>query len=68
MPEEAFRIHGLSSEFLADKPRFAEVVEEFIAFLGDAPLVIHNAEFDLKFINAELRPPGAPGDRARAHR
>ena len=55
MPEEAFKIHGLSGEFLADKPRFAQVVEDFIAFVGDAPLVIHNAEFDLKFINAELR-------------
>jgi DNA polymerase III subunit epsilon len=54
MPEGAFKIHGLSSEFLRDKPKFAEKVEELIAFLGDAPLVAHNAMFDLGFINAEL--------------
>src|SRR5579872_5080825 len=54
MPAEAFAVHGLSSEFLATKPRFAEVVEEFLAFIGDAPLVIHNATFDIGFINAEL--------------
>ncbi|HNB28716.1 MAG TPA: exonuclease domain-containing protein, partial [Alphaproteobacteria bacterium] len=45
MPEAAFRIHGLSAEFLGDKPRFAEIAEDFLAFIGDAPLVIHNAEF-----------------------
>lgn len=55
MPAEAFRVHGLSREFLADKPKFAEVVSEFVAFIGDAKLVAHNAEFDFKFINAELR-------------
>lgn len=54
MPEEAERVHGLSVEFLKDKPLFAEVVEEFLLFLGDAPLIIHNAGFDMKFINAEL--------------
>jgi DNA polymerase-3 subunit epsilon len=54
MPEEAFRIHGLSDDFLRDKPVFAEVVAEFVAFIGDARLVIHNAAFDMKFINAEL--------------
>lgn len=54
MPEEAFRVHGLSAEFLAQHPVFAEVVADFLAFIGDAPLVIHNAEFDMKFINAEL--------------
>jgi DNA polymerase-3 subunit epsilon len=47
-------VHGLSAEFLADKALFAHVVEEFLEFLGDAPLVIHNASFDIKFINAEL--------------
>jgi DNA polymerase III subunit epsilon len=61
MPAEAFAVHGLSTEFLADKPFFHEVVEEFLAFIGDAPLVIHNASFDVSFINAELdrikRPP-----------
>jgi DNA polymerase-3 subunit epsilon len=61
MPAEAFAVHGLSSEFLADKPLFTRVVDEFLAFIGDAPLVIHNASFDIGFINAELdrikRPP-----------
>src|SRR6201996_4933553 len=54
MPAEAFAVHGLSSEFLSDKPLFAHVVEEFLAFIADAPLVIHNASFDISFINAEL--------------
>jgi DNA polymerase-3 subunit epsilon len=54
MPAEAFNVHGLSTEFLASKPLFAEIVEEFIEFIGDAPLVIHNASFDVGFINAEL--------------
>ena len=54
MPAEAFAVHGLSSEFLADKPLFDEVVEEFLEFIGDEPLVIHNASFDIGFINAEL--------------
>jgi DNA polymerase-3 subunit epsilon len=54
MPAEAFSVHGLSTEFLAGKPLFVEVVEEFLTFIGDAPLVIHNAAFDISFINAEL--------------
>jgi DNA polymerase-3 subunit epsilon len=54
MPAEAFAVHGLSTEFLAGKPLFSEVVEEFLAFIGEAPLVIHNASFDISFINAEL--------------
>ncbi|MCP3474549.1 DNA polymerase III subunit epsilon [Bradyrhizobium sp. CCGUVB1N3] len=54
MPAEAFAVHGLSSEFLATKPLFHEVVDEFLEFIGDAPLVIHNASFDISFINAEL--------------
>ena len=54
MPAEAFAVHGLSSEFLASKPLFTEVVAEFLEFIGDAPLVIHNASFDISFINAEL--------------
>jgi DNA polymerase III subunit epsilon len=61
MPAEAFAVHGLSSEFLADKPLFIAVVEDFLEFIGDSPLVIHNASFDIGFINAELdrikRPP-----------
>jgi DNA polymerase-3 subunit epsilon len=54
MPAEAFAVHGLSSEFLATKPLFEEEVDDFLAFIGDAPLVIHNASFDISFINAEL--------------
>jgi DNA polymerase-3 subunit epsilon len=54
MPAEAFAVHGLSTEFLASKPLFREVVEEFLEFIGEAPLVIHNASFDISFINAEL--------------
>lgn len=55
IPEEAFRVHGLSREFLTGKPKFAGIADQFISFLGDARLVIHNAEFDMKFINAELK-------------
>lgn len=58
IPIESQRVHGLSAEFLADKPLFAHVVEDFLEFLGDAPLVIHNASFDIKFINAELKRTG----------
>src|SRR5262245_16981391 len=54
MPLEAFNVHGLSTEFLASKPLFAEIVEEMLEFIGDSPLVIHNASFDISFINAEL--------------
>ena len=54
VPREAFEVHGLSTEFLADKPLFSSVVDDFLAFVGDAPLVIHNASFDIGFINAEL--------------
>lgn len=55
MPEEAFKVHGLSADFLADKPVFADLAEEIMAFLGDAPLVIHNAAFDIGFLNAEFK-------------
>jgi DNA polymerase-3 subunit epsilon len=51
---DAVAVHGLTDEFLRDKPRFAEVVDEFLAFIADAPLVAHNGTFDLGFINAEL--------------
>src|SRR4029077_18806732 len=54
MPAEAEAIHGLSSAFLADKPKFADVAEGLLEFLGDAKLVIHNAVFDPVFLNAEL--------------
>jgi DNA polymerase III subunit epsilon len=56
----AFDVHGLSAEFLKDKPVFGDVVEEFLAFVGDAPLVAHNAAFDLGFINAELERAAKP--------
>jgi DNA polymerase-3 subunit epsilon len=54
IPAEAFRVHGISLEMLKDKPRFHEVADELLEFLGDAPLVIHNAAFDMGFLNAEL--------------
>jgi DNA polymerase-3 subunit epsilon len=54
MPPEAERVHGLSAAFLSTKPRFAEVVEEMLEFLGDSPLVAHNAGFDFGFLNNEL--------------
>ncbi len=57
---EAFNIHGISNEFLADKPVFKAVVGDFLAFIGDAPLVIHNASFDAGFINMELQRAGRP--------
>jgi DNA polymerase III subunit epsilon len=60
VPPETTKIHGLTDEFLADKPKFAEIVEEFVEFLGDAALVIHNASFDLKFVNSELHRVGKP--------
>ena len=55
MPAEAFAVHGLSTEFLKQHKRFIEVADEFLAFIGDAPLVIHNAGFDHGFICAELK-------------
>ena len=56
MPMEAFNVHGLSAEFLSGHKKFAQIVDDFLAFIGDdAPLVIHNAEFDHKFLCAELK-------------
>ena len=64
MPAEAEAVHGLSMQFLSGKPRFAERVDDLIAFLGDAPLIAHNAAFDFGFVNAELarikQPPLGP--------
>jgi DNA polymerase-3 subunit epsilon len=60
MPQEAFAVHGLSEAFLADKPVFATVVDELIDFLGDAPLIAHNAGFDMNFLNAEFVAAGRP--------
>jgi DNA polymerase-3 subunit epsilon len=54
VPDDAYRIHGHSTAFLADKPVFAQIVPEFLDFIGEDRLVIHNAEFDMRFINAEL--------------
>lgn len=67
MPFEAERVHGITAKFLADKPVFAEIVDAFLTFVGDSPLVIHNAGFDMKFLNFELTRlgfPAFPMDRA----
>lgn len=61
VPAEAVAVHGLTQKFLADKPVFAEVFTEFLEFVGDADLVIHNAEFDMKFLNYELKTVGHRG-------
>lgn len=55
VPEGAFKVHGISTEFLQDKPLFADVAQDFVDFVKDAKLVAHNASFDMKFINFELR-------------
>jgi len=60
MPQDAFEVHGLGDEFLADKPKFAEIGQKFLDFVQDAKLVIHNASFDMKFLNAELSWMGLP--------
>src|ERR1700735_273883 len=54
VPAGAAAVHGLTEEFLADKPLFAQMADDFLEFIGDAPLVIHNASFDMGFVNAEL--------------
>jgi DNA polymerase-3 subunit epsilon len=60
MPADALAVHGLTAEFLADKPLFGAVAGEFLAFVGDAPLVAHNPGFDIAFINAELKRAAQP--------
>jgi DNA polymerase-3 subunit epsilon len=60
MPEEAFRVHGLSNEFLSTQKKFADIAEEFRGFIEGARLIIHNAEFDVRFLNAELARLSAP--------
>ena len=55
MPAEAFAVHGIGAQFLADKPRFADIAAAFLDFVGDSKLVIHNAGFDMRFLNAELQ-------------
>ncbi len=67
MPREAFEVHGLGDEFLRDKPVFRAIAQTFLDFIGDAKLVIHNAAFDVKFLNAELKAVNLPAlgwDRA----
>ena len=54
MPEEAFKIHGLSDEFLFNKPVFSDIIDDFLTFIKDSDLIIHNSRFDLPFINYEL--------------
>tara|TARA_B100001250_G_scaffold409556_1_gene434117 strand:+ start:1132 stop:1857 length:726 start_codon:yes stop_codon:yes gene_type:complete len=54
MPEEAYRVHGLTTEFLSDKPIFSEIIDELFDFIGDSKIVIHNAKFDIKFLNDEI--------------
>jgi DNA polymerase-3 subunit epsilon len=54
MPEEAFNVHGLSEEFLGSKPVFADIAQDFLKFIDDGILIIHNAPFDMKFLNAEF--------------
>ena len=58
--EDALKVHGISSEFLKDKPKFSEVVEEFLEFCAGAEIIIHNAPFDLSFLNKELELVGKP--------
>ena len=60
MPAEAFAVHGLGDDFLRDKPRFGEIAAAFLDFVADAGVVIHNAEFDIKFLDAELGWAGHP--------
>ncbi len=60
MPQGAFEVHGLGDDFLREKPTFAQIGRDFLDFVGDAPLVIHNAAFDMKFLNAELDWMGLP--------
>ncbi|NBX66738.1 MAG: DNA polymerase III subunit epsilon [Proteobacteria bacterium] len=65
VPAEAVAVHGLTFEFLSKHPVFAEVVDKFTSFIGDDVLVIHNAEFDIKFLNAELKTLGFPAIQMR---
>ena len=60
VPDSAFRVHGISREFLNDKPIFVDIIDEFINFISEDSIIAHNAEFDLKFINEELRRAGRP--------
>lgn len=61
IPAEATAVHGITNEFVADKPVFSQVYTEFVDFIGSSKLIIHNAEFDMKFLNWELKNIGHPG-------
>jgi DNA polymerase-3 subunit epsilon len=65
MPAAAVAVYGLTGAFLADKRLFAAVADEFLVFVGDAPLVAHNAGFDIAFLNAELKGAAKPGNCAK---
>ncbi|HEU4838841.1 MAG TPA: DNA polymerase III subunit epsilon [Micavibrio sp.] len=65
IPAEATAVHGITNDFVKDRPTFGEVVGDFLDFIGDAQLVIHNAEFDMKFLNAELKIFGFPSIDSR---
>ena len=60
IPADATAVHGITNEFVADKPIFSQVYMDFIDFAGDTTLIIHNAEFDMKFLNHELKAVGHP--------
>lgn len=60
VPEEAFKVHGLDYKFLKDKPKFENIIDNFIEFIGNSPLVIHNAPFDMAFLNGEFKKTGYP--------
>jgi DNA polymerase-3 subunit epsilon len=60
MPQGAFEVHGLGDEFLSSKPVFAKIAQGFLDFIGDSKLIIHNAAFDMKFLNAELKKVNLP--------
>lgn len=67
MPDAAFAVHGLSEEFLSGHPLFTDIADDFLDFIGDSPLIIHNADFDMKFVNWELtltQRQALPRDRA----
>ena len=67
MPNEAFQVHGLGDDFLRDKPVFSSIASDFVEFIADSKLVIHNASFDMRFLNAELswvKRPHIPLERA----
>jgi DNA polymerase-3 subunit epsilon len=54
VPQEAYNVHGISSQFLKDKPIFNHIARDFLEFIGESPIIIHNAKFDMKFLNYEL--------------